>query len=544
MISVAALNDKGELADFSNYGKEVDIAAPGEEILSTMPLNNYGVLSGSSLAAPFVTGTAALLKSCFPELTADEIVDRIKRNACIKDMPDGEVEAFGILDVHAVLINLIDADVDVELEQQEEETVQTVTENVYSELPDAYDTELFALAQYGNRHRGDVNNDGSVNSTDYALVKRYLLGTMNVDDYYSGEKKYEDLYSAADVNVDGAINSTDYSMLRRYIQGVQEFPAPILERPYVVYNRSTGEHQGVSYSGIEGLISGGVYSLSPVEGTRDSDYSINAMANNMQRLADLATQYKQSSGINVSVNELVFQYIRRGVRYSGGNWPSVAGQINAGFVTYVGNNSSDLAEYFNDNVVIRDPLTQNEVDFVHWVATLNGLIYDTGWSDTGYKSLIGEAHIDNLCGWAGDLQTLVRDVITQTNNSDDYSVLYARASRLMGTTDTSLNSTFPMNDLLADTDAFNIYNKLGSSSLVNAFKTYYSGGNSTRYADFTGNRNKEAIRSLAGTYTDDWLVWPVTKWPLLNGVDVSDNQSKAVRDAFTDFIWNKVQGGK
>ena len=280
------------------------------------------------------------------------------------------------------------------------------------------------------------------------------------------------------------------------------------------------------------------------QGTGNPDYSINGMANNMQRLADLATQYKQSSGVNISVNELVLQYIRRGARYSGGNWPSVAGQINAGFVTFVGNNSSDLAGYFNDSVVIKDPLTQNEVDFVHWAATLNGLIYDTGWSDAGYKSLIGEAHIDNLCGWAGDLQTLVRDVITQTNNSDDYSVLYARASKLMGTTDASLNSTFPMNDLLADTDAFNIYNKLGSSSLVNAFKTYYSGGNSTRYKDFTGNRDKEAIRSLAGTYTNDWLVWPVTKWPLLNGVDVSDNQSKAVRDAFTDFIWNKVQGEK
>ena len=277
MISVAALNDKGELADFSNYGKEVDIAAPGEEILSTMPLNNYGVLSGSSLAAPFVTGTAALLKSCFPELTADEIVDRIKRNACIKDMPDGEVEAFGILDVHAVLINLIDADVNVE--QQEEDKVQTVTESVYSEFPDAYDTELFALAQYGNRHRGDVNNDGSVNSTDYALVKRYLLGTMNVDDYYSGEKKYEDLYSAADVNVDGAINSTDYSMLRRYIQGVQEFPAPILERPYVVYNKITGEHKGVSHIDVTKAMSEG-YSLSPVEGTGDTYFDDDDIVSN------------------------------------------------------------------------------------------------------------------------------------------------------------------------------------------------------------------------------------------------------------------------
>ena len=73
----------GIAANFSNYGKkEVDIFAPGVQIYSTMPGGDkYGEASGTSMACPVVAGTAALIMSYYPALSAQQVKYVIEKSA-------------------------------------------------------------------------------------------------------------------------------------------------------------------------------------------------------------------------------------------------------------------------------------------------------------------------------------------------------------------------------------------------------------------------------------------------------------------------------
>jgi hypothetical protein len=63
IIAVGAITKNGKKASFSNYGDWVDIAAPGQNIYSTIPNNRYEYLSGTSMACPHISGVAALVVS-------------------------------------------------------------------------------------------------------------------------------------------------------------------------------------------------------------------------------------------------------------------------------------------------------------------------------------------------------------------------------------------------------------------------------------------------------------------------------------------------
>lgn len=78
IIAVAATDHNDQMAYFSNFGiKSVDIGAPGDEILSTLPGDNYDIYSGTSMASPHVAGAAALLLAKDSTLTNMEVKWRL-----------------------------------------------------------------------------------------------------------------------------------------------------------------------------------------------------------------------------------------------------------------------------------------------------------------------------------------------------------------------------------------------------------------------------------------------------------------------------------
>jgi thermitase len=104
VICVAATDHRDVLAGFSNYGSStVDLAAPGVNILGTVPNGGYASYTGTSQAAPHVAGVAALIKSKYPGLTDAGIKSRILRSVDRKQSLSGKTVSGGRLNASRAL---------------------------------------------------------------------------------------------------------------------------------------------------------------------------------------------------------------------------------------------------------------------------------------------------------------------------------------------------------------------------------------------------------------------------------------------------------
>jgi serine protease len=94
VIAVAATDESDQRASFSNFGSQIELSAPGVDILSTMPsytvfLNEppygyghaYDYLSGTSMASPHVSGVAALVWAAHPDWTNAQVRSRLTSSA-------------------------------------------------------------------------------------------------------------------------------------------------------------------------------------------------------------------------------------------------------------------------------------------------------------------------------------------------------------------------------------------------------------------------------------------------------------------------------
>ncbi len=133
IISVAAMNEYGILTGFTNYGNYVDVAAPGEDIISTVPDNRYVTTSGTSMAAAFVTGEAALIQNMNKELSPANIRDRIITTADRLSSLTGKIYNGNKINCYNAVHNIVSD----EIIQVRTEDNNTYPEN-NSGIPDGY----------------------------------------------------------------------------------------------------------------------------------------------------------------------------------------------------------------------------------------------------------------------------------------------------------------------------------------------------------------------------------------------------------------------
>jgi predicted outer membrane repeat protein len=199
IVSVAASDFNDQLATFSNYGRtSVDLAAPGVGILSTephsaaQPLGHYSWRNGTSMAAPFVTGVAALVASELPDATADEIRQALLQGVDVvpalknRLATGGRLSAVGALlvDTYRPRVALQSAANIVEASGGVQEIRITIHDNVAVKLSrlDGYDLVVTPLAGTGEPIPAYlVHTDKTQDSPDVVAVYRIAAPGGNWD---------------------------------------------------------------------------------------------------------------------------------------------------------------------------------------------------------------------------------------------------------------------------------------------------------------------------------------------------------------------------
>ncbi|MHB1426493.1 MAG: S8 family serine peptidase [Gemmataceae bacterium] len=104
VVTVAATTNTDQLASFSNYGvNSVDLAAPGVNILSTLPNNQYGTMSGTSMATPEVAGAMALVWGLHPNWSYTQVINQVLDTTDKLPSLQGKVKTGGRLDLAAAV---------------------------------------------------------------------------------------------------------------------------------------------------------------------------------------------------------------------------------------------------------------------------------------------------------------------------------------------------------------------------------------------------------------------------------------------------------
>lgn len=95
VLKITAVNNQHYAANFTNFGDDVDFAAPGVQIYTTTLGGRYTTVSGTSFAAPFASAEAALIRATLPKASAEDVFDIMKKYAVIDSFQSQIPEKYG-----------------------------------------------------------------------------------------------------------------------------------------------------------------------------------------------------------------------------------------------------------------------------------------------------------------------------------------------------------------------------------------------------------------------------------------------------------------
>ena len=134
VLTVAGVDrEQNASFDASSQGITISVAAPSEDLVGVLPDGSHVVWSGTSAAAPLVSGLVALVRSAYPDLSAAEVINRVVRTADPKgEAAPSPLYGYGIIDPVAALT----ADVTGEWQEPQEALAEWIRVHRRADLPD------------------------------------------------------------------------------------------------------------------------------------------------------------------------------------------------------------------------------------------------------------------------------------------------------------------------------------------------------------------------------------------------------------------------
>ncbi len=215
MISVASVANDDSLAFYSNYGNVVSIAAPGGDqifvdsdgskyynpeagILSTVPGDQYGFLQGTSMAAPVVAGSAALMLSQNPTLTPEQVKETMLASAHNERWLEDLVDNGNYLNLENAIVNSKQSSSKPQVDDATTSAKSYADSNDFINSSFNFSTSLIDPLT-GQSFNLDVDGDGKVTALgDGLMIIRKLIGPAFANDALTNNARSADATRSSD----------------------------------------------------------------------------------------------------------------------------------------------------------------------------------------------------------------------------------------------------------------------------------------------------------------------------------------------------------